>query len=543
MTAPRASLVLRGQVVVAALPDRLETAEAIGIAGGRVVTAGRDRDVVEAAAPGATMIDVRDAAIVPGIHDFHLHLVGMARARRAVQLDTAANYVELIEAVSRRAEQLPAGEWLTGRGWSEASFTAAAPARLEAAVGERPAFLVSHDGHSAWASAEARRRARLSAATPDPSGGWLERDPSGGPNGILREAATELVGVIAGRLQGEPLAAAIDETLAEMSAMGITGATDAGDYDDANGVGPYAELGDSFSSLAELAPRIGRRLRLTLDIPADGIAAAGRRGLRTGAPVAGLRFGWAKAYVDGALGSRTAALFAPYSCAEGIGSGMLRLGPERLGEIVAAGRAAGIGLAIHAIGDRAAAAVLDAIEEAPPRLRDVAVDRLEHAQLVRPVDRPRFAALGVTASMQPIHAPADRAAVDRCWAGRAGHAFAWRSLADAGALLAFGSDAPVETANPWLGLFAACRRRYPAAGPDQGWHLEQAIDPVAALSAYTLGPARAIGAPDEGHLRPGAHADLAILSIDLATLLAADERLASAHADLTLVAGRETHRF
>ncbi len=542
MTAPRASLVLRGQVVVAALPDGLETAEAIGIAGGRVVSAGRDREVLEAAAPGATVIDVRHAAIVPGVHDFHLHLVGMARARRALQLDGAADYGQLLDAVARRAELLPAGAWLTGRGWSEASLVAAELGRLEVAVGEHPAFLVSHDGHSAWASAEARRRARLSPATPDPGGGRLERDPSGAPSGILREAAAELVGVIAGRLQGEPLAEAVEETLAELSAMGITGATDAGDYDDANGVGAHAELGDSFSSLAELASRIEPRLRLTLDIPADAIEAAARRGLRTGAPFAGLRFGWAKAYADGALGSRTAALFAPYSCAEATGSGLLRLGPERLSEIIAAGRAARIGVAIHAIGDRAAAAVLDAIETAPPRLEDVAVDRVEHAQLVRPVDRARFAALGVTASMQPIHAPADRAAVERCWAGRSGHAFAWRSLAEAGALLAFGSDAPVETANPWLGLFAACWRRYPAEAAESGWHLEQALDPVAALSAYTLGPARAIGARDEGHLRPGAHADLAVLSIDLPTLLAVDERLANARADLTLVAGRETHR-
>lgn len=541
MTAPRASLVVRGQVVVAAFPDRLETAEAIGIASGRVVSAGDDREVLEAAASGATVIDARDAAIVPGIHDFHLHLVGMARARRALQLDEAGDYGELLDRVSRRITQLPAEAWLVGRGWNEASLEAGGLGRLEAAVGDRPAFLVSHDGHSAWASAEARRRAGLSPATPDASGGRLERDSSGAPNGILREAATELVGRIAARLQGEALAAAVDETLAEISAMGITGATDAGDYDDANGVGAYADFGDSFSSLAELAATIRPKLRLTLDIPSDAIPTAAQQGLRTGAPFAGLRFGWAKAYADGALGSRTAALFAPYSCDEAVGSGVLRLGPERLQAIIGAARPGGIGLAIHAIGDRAVAAVLDALDTAPPRLPDAVSDRLEHAQLVRPVDRARFAALGITASMQPVHAAADRDAVERCWAGRTGHAFAWRSLADAGALLAFGSDAPVESVNPWLGLFAGVRRRYPAQA-DPGWHLEQALDPVAALSAYTLAPAMAIGAREEGHLRPGAHADLALLNIDLPGLLAADERLASTHADLTLVAGRETHR-
>jgi predicted amidohydrolase YtcJ len=541
MTPPRASLVLRGQVVVAARPDGIETAEAIGVADGRVVSAGSDRDVVEAAAPGALVIDARDAAIVPGIHDFHLHLVGMARGRRALILGEARNPVQLVELVSRRAARVPEGAWVTGHGWTEASLDVGALAGLEAAVGERPAFLSSQDGHSAWASAAARRRAGLSAATPDPVDGRVERGPSGEPNGILREGATEMVRRIAGRLQGELLADALDETLSELAGWGVTGATDAGDYDDANGIGAYAAFGDSFSSLAELASMIAPRLRLTLDIPTDAIASAAEHGLQTAAAVAGLRFGWAKAYADGALGSRTAALFAPYSCPEALGSGILRLGPDRLEAVIASARQAGISLAIHAIGDRAAAVVLDAFAAAAPRLPGSASDRLEHAQLVRPVDRPRFAALGVTASVQPIHAPADRESAERCWAGRTAHAYAYRSLANAGALLAFGSDAPVATANPWLGLFAAVRRRKPG-GAEAGWHLEQALDPVAALSAYTLGPAAAIGARDEGHLRSGARADLAVLSIDLATLLAADERLATTHADLTLVAGSETHR-
>ena len=167
-------------------------------------------------------------------------------------------------------------------------------------------------------------------------------------------------------------------------------------------------------------------------------------------------------------------------------------------------------------------------------------DRLEHAQLVREADRPRFAAGDITASMQPVHCPSDRAAAEACWAGRLDQAYAWRSLLGAGARLAFGSDAPIEPADPWLGMFAAVHRRYP--GETEDWRPAEALDVVAALSAYTLAPAIAMRRPDEGHLRPGARADLAVLDTDLATLLAGDERLAAIRSQLTMVAGEETHR-
>ena len=320
--------------------------------------------------------------------------------------------------------------------------------------------------------------------------------------------------------------------------MGITGATDAGDYTARGGFGRYAALGDSFSNLSAAA--LEGRVRLTIDLPGDAISAASGLGLRTVAALDDTRrVGWAKVYADGALGSRTAALFEPYSCSPG-DRGIMRVTPTELDALLGGGRAAGIGLAIHAIGDRAVAEVLDAYQRAGTRPAALPPDRIEHAQLTRPVDRSRFAALDVTASMQPLHCPSDRAAVEACWAGRTEDAYAWRSLAAAGARLAFGSDAPIEPPDPWLGMFAAVHRRYPHES--QAWHPTEAVDIAAALSAYTLGPARALGRRDEGHLRPGALADLAILDTDLTTLLAGDERLAAVRSTLTLVAGRESHR-
>jgi len=535
-------LVIRGNVVVAAGGTGLKTAEAIGIADGRVVLLGRWDEVRRAAGRGTRIVDAGDAAVIPGIHDAHIHLAGLARARRAVLLDDAADGAEVARRLAGAAAVAPEGGWLSGRGWNEAHL-ASGTAALQAAVGERPAFLSSHDGHSAWASAAARHLAGIGSTTPDPTGGRIERDEHGEPTGILRETALDLVAPHVTRLQGDSLRGPLEETLDELAALGVTGATEAGDYTDENGSGADADFGDSYSSLTEVASLIDGRLRLNLGIPADAIPAAAERGMRTGMPLPGrhtMRFGWAKEYADGALGSGTAALIAPRTCGDR-DTGIMRVSPEELDALLAASRRAGIAMAIHAIGDRAAREVLDAVARANPRGAAVPHDRMEHAQLLQPADAPRFASLGITASIQPIHAAADRDLVESCWGDRQDNAYAWRALVDAGALLAAGSDAPVESANPWTGMFAAVHRRLPTDGRED-WRPAQALSVAEALGAYTLGPARAIGAGDEGHLRVGARADLAVLSISLGTLLQAGEGVAGARSVLTIVDGREVYR-
>jgi predicted amidohydrolase YtcJ len=540
MSVPRAELVVAGQVVLAAEPDGLETAEAVGIAAGRVVSAGTRAVVTDAAARGARIVDAGEAAVIPGLHDFHIHLVGLARTRGAIALDDAADGAEVVARVAAAAGAGNGEAWLSGRGWSERQLAGLDVGALDAAAGERLAFLTSHDGHSAWASPRARGLAGLGAQTPDPPGGRLERGPAGEPTGILRETAMDLVAPFVTRLQGAALREGLDATLRELAAFGVTGASEAGDYTDRNGIGPDAALGDSYSTLTDLGDLVDGRLRLSIGIPADAVPAAAARGLRTRAALEGrrtMRFGWAKDYADGALGSGTAALFEPRSCGT-LDSGILRVTPEELDALFAAGRSAGIGLAVHAIGDRAAAAVLDAVDRASERRSHAPPDRLEHAQLLRQQEFDRFAHLGVTASIQPIHAAADRDLVEACWDGRQDRAYAWRSLRTAGAHLAAGSDAPVESVNPWLGIFAAVHRRMPN-DPRGDWRSEQALTIEEALRAYTLGPARAIGTDDEGHLRVGARADLAVLSVDLDTLLAADERLPEVRAKVAIVDGIE----
>jgi predicted amidohydrolase YtcJ len=544
MSPPRPDLVVIGQVVVAAEAGQLETAEAVGIADGRVSLVGTRREVVESAASGARAVDMGRAAVVPGLHDFHLHLVGMARARRELALDGIASRRVLVDRVQAALAEREQASWLRGRGWSEAALDAEAIQSLNEVARDRLVLLYSHDAHSAWASPAALRLAAIGPDAADPAGGRLERGPGGAPNGVLRERATDLAEAVAGRLRGGELHAALEEVLVELAGWGITAATDAGDTTSGHGVGVWGPLGDRASLLLDAAGRLDGRLRLTINLPADAISAAAQFGLRTGAGIAGtgtLRAGWAKVYLDGALGSQTAAVFTPYTGDGHSDTGILRLSSEALERIVADGRSRRIGVAVHAIGDRAAASILDALDRAGPRPPGMPPDRIEHLQLVRPADRPRLARVDATASLQPVHAVSDRDLVERCWADRMADAYPLRALVEAGARVAFGSDAPIESANPWHGVLAAVLRRG-AEDPRPGWATGQALDLPNALAGYTCGPAIATGLSDEGHLRPGARADLAVLDVDLETLRTADERLAGIRSMLTLVGGHEVHR-
>jgi predicted amidohydrolase YtcJ len=544
MTTPRPSLVVSGQIVVAARPDGLETAKAIGIADGMVIITGSAREVRDAAAPGAREIDAGSMAVVPGLHDFHLHLVGMARARRIVDLEGTRSMDEIVTRVASAAGIAPRESWVRGDGWHAEVLVLSQLDRLESVLDGRPALLRSHDRHSAWASRSALKVAGVAADAADPAGGRFERDAGGRPNGLLRERAADLVADRAGRLVGEPLNNALREVCAELSGYGITGVTDAGDPTTANGHGTYAALGDSFANLSAAERVFHGQVRVTLNLPADAVDQAAILGLHTGLPLSdggAMRVGWAKLYADGALGSRTAALFDPYTCGDRDDDrGILRVDPEALDSLVRRSRQAVIAVAVHAIGDRAVSQTLDAIGYGPGRPAGVPPDRIEHAQLVRAADRARLAALDVTASLQPIHLPSDRNAAEECWAGRLEDAYAFRSIAAAGARLAFGSDAPIETANPWHGILAAVRRAAPGRAHEP-WNAAETLTSQAALHAYTLGPALAADRPDLGHLRPGARADLAVLTIDLPTLLAADDRLASAGSQVTIVDGWEVH--
>jgi predicted amidohydrolase YtcJ len=459
-------------------------------------------------APGAVVEDLEGALVIPGLTDAHIHLMWYARGLRELDLRDLDRNATLTR-VAERAAHLPPGTWITGRGWDQniwddTSFPTGA--ELDRVAPHHPVALNAKNGHALVANSTAMRAAGITAETADPPYGKIARDERGAPTGLLFEDAIGLIN----RAKPSPdlgtLVDLYDEAQRNLLRQGITGVHDV----DGN---------PAFAAAQELRRQDRQRIRIVKYVRVEALDAVIEAGLRSGLGDDWLRFGGLKLFADGALGARTAALFAPYE-GEPENVGLLTLGPEQLHEIARRAASHGLALAIHAIGDRTNSLVLDVLESAKqvnPHLRH----RVEHVQLITPEDQKRLAAQGFVASMQPTHAIHDMKMADRYWGDRSRQAYAWRALQDAGARLAFGSDAPIEVFDPFLGLYAAVTRRseldgYP--GPE-GWYPEQRLTLGEALRAFTLGAAYAAGMEARlGLLLPGYHADLVVLNHDIFAL-------------------------
>lgn len=474
-------------------------AEAMAIVGERIAAVGPKDAVRPWHGPHTRLLDLAGAVVWPGLADAHLHLEGYARRRIGVDVE-APTLEEALERVARRAAHTPPGDWIIGRGWLQERWGRFPSADdLDRVAPAHPVALWARSGHALWVNREAMRRAGITAATPDPPGGRIARDPQGEPVGLFFEGAMELIARAIPEPSVEELAEALYEALHELAALGLTAVH--------NFDGPR-----SFAALQILHGRGDLPLRVVQYLPLAVLDHAIAVGLRAGFGDAWLRIGGVKIFADGALGPRTAWMLAPYEGEPG-NLGIAFTPPDMMREAARRATVAGLSLAIHAIGDRAnrevlnlfaALRALEAQRGIPPEARR---HRIEHAQLVHPDDLPRFGSLGIVASMQPIHAVSDRPMAERYWGARCATAYAWRSLKDHGARLAFGSDAPVEPPNPWWGLHAAVVR--------DGWHPEQALSLAEALEAYTVGPAWAAGLERwQGRLRPGMWADLIVLPVD-----------------------------
>jgi len=503
--------------------------DALVIRDGRVAFAGR-RDAVNPAV-GEPVIDLGGRTVLPGLVDAHGHLMLLARARLELDLSAARSEEEIAAMVARAARDLRPGEWIAGRGWDQTRWPGQAfPSRasLDRAAPGHPVALVRVDGHATWASGAALERAGVTRRSTDPAGGVIVRDAGGEPTGLLIDLAQDLIRGLVPPPSEARFDAAVEAVIAECLAKGLTGAH---------------EPGLDLAAVASYTRLIGRaRFPFRVVAALSGKKAWGQYRDRGGPESVGdgrLTVGAIKLWLDGALGSRGAALHAPY-CDDPENTGLVLVPPDEVLRLTREATARGFHVWVHAIGDRANTLVLDVFERVlgdggpPPRLR------VEHAQILTPADIPRFARLGVVPSMQPTHCTSDmRWAGERLGPERLVGAYAWRSILDAGSYVAGGSDFPVEDANPFHGLHAAVTRA-PREGDHPGWQPEQRMTREEAVRAFTIWNARSIGREaEQGSLEPGRRADLIVLSEDVFACPAA--RIAAIRPLLTMVGGVVAH--
>lgn len=506
--------------------------EAVAIKDGKVAFAGPLAQA-RAAVPSAQDIDLQGAAAFPGFVDAHAHLSGIGFREMTLSLEGTASIEDLVVRLKAWAAEHPGAEPISGRGWIETHWPEKrfpTAADLDRAVPDRPVVLTRADGHALVANSKMLALAGVTAKTQAPAGGQILKDAAGQPTGMLIDNAMELVRGKVPPPTPAQQAEAVRRGADLYASRGWTGLH--------NMSVSAAEVADqkALAAAGKLPVRIDNYLQLE-----DGgqVLSAGPSQDPTGL----VRVRGVKMYMDGALGSRGAALLAPYSDAEG--TGLIVTPRAEIDAALAKARASGAQIAIHAIGDRGNRIVLDAYQQAfaddSAALKD-ARWRVEHAQILAPEDLPRFAQLGVVASMQPSHAIGDLFfAPARLGEQRLKGAYAWESLLKTGAVIAGGSDAPVEKGDPLVEFYAAAYRHDLKGYAGADWGLDEAVTRAQALAMFTGGPAYAGFRENElGQLTPGRPADLSVFSVDLMTAPFAD--IAKAHAVMTIVDGKVVYR-
>jgi len=478
--------------------------EAIAIEGDRIIAVGSKEEVLASSSARDTIRDMGGCTIWPGLTDSHIHLQQYALSLEMVDCETASRE-ECLERVKNALQKAPAGTWIRGHGWNQNNWREGFgnASLLDVFSSQNPVYLTAKSLHAAWVNSAALQQAGITRQTPDPQDGEIQRTADGNPTGILFESAMGLVEKAIPAPQVDAIYCAIERAQTTLWSLGVTGVHD---FDPCS----------CFIALQEMEQAGSLNLRIIKGIPYENFDQAIGFGLRSGFGNDFLRIGSLKLFTDGALGPQTAAMLQPY---EGSSStGMLFLDAEAIFEIGQKASETGITLAIHAIGDRANYEVLKAYdqmrhfeeERCKPHLRH----RIEHVQIIHPDHLKQLAALGVIASVQPIHATSDYQMADQFWGERSRTAYALGDLLEARTHMTFGSDAPVESPNPFWGLHAAVTRRRQDGSPSpQGWYPHQRLTLQQALAGYTTGPAYAAGMENYlGRLAPGYLADLIVLA-------------------------------
>jgi predicted amidohydrolase YtcJ len=509
--------------------------------------AGSDAELKTLISPKTQVIDLHGQFAMPGFNDAHVHFFAGTYSRLEVNLEGAASLAEFQQRIRNRLKDYKPGEWMTGRGWDHTLWPVKKfPTRqdLDAVAADRPMIFGRVDGHVAIVNSRALQIAGITSATPDPAGGHIERDAkTGEPTGMLEEdAAMNLVYEHVPPYSAAQRRRALELVMDEASQYGVTSVQDNSVY-----VAPqddnYGWL--NFLTYQQLHSEGKLKIRVTEWLPffasLDRLEEMRREGGSSGRGNRGdpwVKTGTLKALLDGSIGSRTAAMLAPYSDDPST-SGILRVNPEELTSKAIERDRAGFQIAYHAIGDRANRLALDVFAAVlaanGPRDRR---DRIEHAQIVALSDLPRFASLHMIASMQPSHLLDDERWVgERLGPERIKGAYAWRTMLQNGVPLAFGTDFPVESINPLRGLYACVTRELPGGGPRGGWQPEQRLTIEECLHAYTAGAAYAeFEEHRKGMIAPGMLADIVVFPADLTQIPPSD--LLHTGVAMTIVGGR-----
>jgi predicted amidohydrolase YtcJ len=505
-----ATLILVGGTIYTANPTQPK-AEALAIAGERILRVGTRQEVEALRGSSTRLVDLSGATVVPGLQDAHGHVASLGADLSQIDLTGTPDVEHIASLVAARAAHTSAGHWVVGFGWDQNRWPVQAwprAADLDAVSGTLPVALERVDGHATWVNSRAMSLAGITKTTPDPQGGRLIRDASGAPTGVLVDAAQSLVERVIPNLTPEELDASILAADRELSRVGLTMVHDAGAS--STTIAAYQRLVAAHQLSTRLYVMISNSPETTREWFARGPLVDPSQRLNVRA---------VKMFADGALGSRGAALLSDYSDEPG-NRGLLVTAPEALEATTKAAVQAGFQPCTHAIGDRANREMLDIyerVEAEMPGMRALR-PRIEHAQILASPDVPRFAALGVIASMQPTHCTSDMPwAPARLGAARvAEEAYVWEKLLKSGARFAAGSDFPVERPDPLPGFYAAVTRQDRTGQPPGGWATDQRLTRDEALAAFTIGAAYAAHAErDLGSLEAGKLADFVVLSRDI----------------------------
>jgi hypothetical protein len=509
-------------------------AEALAVRGDRLAAVGTNAEARAVAGPRTEVVDLKGRFVSPGFNDAHLHFLVL----ETVDLAGAPDVAEVQRRIAVYARSHPEAAWVSGRGWAYSAFPGGLPRKelLDAVLADRPAFMLSYDGHTAWANSRALAAAGITRETRDPDHGVILRDERGEPTGVLEEAAMSLVRRLIPPPTDEERYLALKRRLDQAASYGLTSVQ--------NASFPPAELPIFERVIAEgrLKVRFYWALPFLKDLSAEQLARYEELRAKYRGPL--FKFGAVKGFVDGVVESGTAAMFEPY--AVGGGTGILNWSAEDLNRTAAYYDKLGFQILLHAIGDRAIHMALDAFEHAArangTRGRR---HRVEHIEVPLPSDIPRFGTLGVIASTQALFANPDpntlEVYVPALGPARAARAMPFRSLDEAGAVQAFGSDWPVYSMETLKGIYCAVTRTTPEGTPPGGWNPSQRIPAEAALRHFTRDAAYASFDEDvKGTLAPGKLADFVVLSDDI--LQAPAERILKTKVLLTVMGGRDTHR-